>query len=82
MKQSTSRVTTSSGTTNAFHETNCAGLFEDYYITRKYWHIYIDYVFSACDMPNPGQTVAKGAEYSKYSLLALDVCSFDKVAFM
>ncbi len=61
-----------------FHEVHNNALCEDYYITRKYWHLYIQHVYATYDRVNAGPRIVQ-PEFAKYSLLAVDSCSFDRV---
>eukprot|EP00826_Nyctotherus_ovalis_P059946 TRINITY_DN8382_c0_g1_i7.p1 TRINITY_DN8382_c0_g1~~TRINITY_DN8382_c0_g1_i7.p1 ORF type:complete len:231 (+),score=44.42 TRINITY_DN8382_c0_g1_i7:73-765(+) len=77
-KQANDRVTVATKVKETeYHEVSDRGLYEDYYITRKYWHLYIQYVFQAYDKTNPREAV-KDPQFVKYSLLAMDSCSYDK----
>lgn len=54
---------------NNIHLENCNKLFEDYYITKKYWKIYVKYGVN-------------NAEFEKYQLLYLNICSYGKSAYL
>ena len=79
-KQVNERVIVSSKETMC-HELSNRGLYEDYYITRKYWHLYVQYVFQNYDKVNSKEAV-RDPHFDKYSLLAMNSCSYDKKVYL